>query len=143
MTNANLGEQVLFCKLIRDKFLSHVDPVGRSFASGTSTSLRMCSKRGATRGYCLTRDVREVYFGQPFGFDDNHIYMMGNWETLTVDENEKIVSEHVSSQDSIGLPHTKVGVPEDFESMMRDDLVRYYSPLRYVPHSLRVWTWGR
>ena len=125
----SLGEQVLFCKLIRDNILSHFNPARAS-------DLEYVLELRCFKGLLSDVDIKVCYIGRS-RVAHRTGYILQEWASMSADEIRAEIVTHVKGKDSVGLPHTCVGVPVGFESMTKDDLKRYFGALRYVP--LSIW----
>jgi len=124
---SSLGEEVIFCKLIRDNILSHFNPARAS-------DLEYVLELRCYKGLLSDEDLRSCFerlWARGTG------YILQEWDSMSADEIRAEIVTHVKGKDSVGLPHTCVGVPVGFESMTKDDLKRYFGALRYVP--LSIW----
>ena len=123
MDRPSLGERVLFCKLIRDGILKHFDP-------RKLTDLRYVLELRCFKGLLSDEDLKEAYFEQTWGYRAGDFYL-DNWREMSVEELQDAICKSV-------LPHHRlervVGTESDVRSLRtRDDLLRKYGWLRFVP----------
>ena len=133
MDRPSLGEQVLFCKLIRDNILQHFNPWKLS-------DLRYVLELRCFKGLLEVDDLRNcfrrVWFtGGHNGSTDQPCsgFLLEAWSAMSTEEIKAVVEHAVNRQRSVGLPHTTIGSPLDFETMTKEELKRFYGALRYIP----------
>jgi hypothetical protein len=118
------GEQVLHCKLVRDRILGHLNPWK---LSDLRCVLELRCFKGILSDEDLRHCFRRVWSIAPATF------LLEDWSTMTADEVRGAVTAAVTRQRSVGLPHTVIGEPIGFETMTKGELRRHYGALRYVP----------
>ena len=118
------GEQVLYCKLIRDTILQHFNPWK---LGDLQYVLELRCFKGLLSDEDLRHCYRRVWCTAPATF------LLKDWWSMPVDEIRGAVSVAVNRQRGVGLPHTAIGKPEGFETMTKPELGRFYGALRYTP----------
>jgi ankyrin repeat protein len=129
-----LGEQVIFCKLIRDGVLRHLNPWKLS-------DLQCVLEMRCFKGLLSDEDLKEVYFQRMWGFKEEEFWLAG-WRGMSVED----------MKDRIGwaLEHRLKLIPGMREHLMalgtREEIMREYGMLAYVPGEIAnnamcgVWT---
>ncbi|MEO2193253.1 MAG: hypothetical protein ABGY24_12460, partial [bacterium] len=73
---ATLGEQVIFCKLIRDGALRHLNPWKLS-------DLQCVLEMRCFEGLLSDKDLKEVYFQRMWGFEEED-FLLAGWREMSV-----------------------------------------------------------
>ena len=73
----SLGEDVIFCKLIRDGALRHLNPWKLS-------DLQCVLEMRCFEGLLSNEDLKEVYFQRMWGFQEREFVLAG-WKEMSVD----------------------------------------------------------
>jgi hypothetical protein len=74
----SLGEDVIFCKLIRDGILRHLNPWKLS-------DLQCVLEMRCFKGLLSDEDLKEVYFQRMWGFKEREFVLAG-WQELSVED---------------------------------------------------------
>ena len=121
MRETSLGEDVIFCKLIRDGALRHFRPWKLS-------DLQRVLEMRCFEGLLSDEDLKEVYFQRMWGFEEEDFWLAG-WREMSVrDMKDKIGSE---------LRDVLECTPGMREHLMalrtKEEIMREYGMLAYVP----------
>ena len=120
----SLGEQVLFCELIRDAILQHFNPWKLS-------DLQYVLEMRCFKGLLPDMDLRHCF--QRVWSMPQATFLLMDWTSMSADAIRERVSAAVNRQRSVGLPHTAIGDPVGFETMTKLELGQFYGALRYTP----------
>ena len=117
----SLGEDVIFCKLVRDGALRHLNPWKLS-------DLQRVLEMRCFEGLLSDEDLKEVYFQRMWGFKEEDFVLAG-WQELSVQEmKDKIQSE---------LGDVLECTPGMRDHLMalgtKEEIMREYGMLAYVP----------
>ena len=74
----SLGEDVIFCKLIRDGILKHLNPWKLS-------DLQCVLEMRCFKGLLSDKDLKEVYFQRMWGFKEKDFVLAG-WREMSVED---------------------------------------------------------
>jgi len=120
---------VLFCELIRDGILRHFDP-------NKLTDLRYVLELRCFKGLLSDEDLRECYFEGAWGYRARD-FLPGNWREMSVEEIQDVFLESLRRYPSL---ERVLGSESYVRSLRtRDDLLRKYGWLRFVPGEV-CWT---
>ena len=78
MRETSLGEDVIFCKLIRDGALRHFNPWKLS-------DLQRVLEMRCFEGLLSDEDLKEVYFQRMWGFEEEDFWLAG-WREMSVEK---------------------------------------------------------
>ena len=117
----SLGEQVLFCKLIRDGILKHFNPCKLS-------DLQYVLELRCFKGLVSDEDLKEMYFKRAWGFWEEE-FRLSNWRELSVREMQKRVRSALPS----GVPRPPPGMADLSSLDTKESIMREYGALAYVP----------
>jgi hypothetical protein len=117
----SVGEDVIFCKLIRDGALRHLNPWKLS-------DLQCVLEMRCFEGLLSDEDLKEVYFQRMWGFKEEDFVLAG-WREMSVEKmKERILS---------ALEDRLVCTPGMREHLMalgtKEEIMREYGMLAYVP----------
>jgi hypothetical protein len=90
----SLGEDVIFCKLIRDGVLRHLNPWKLS-------DLQCVLEMRCFEGLLSDKDLKEVYFQRMWGFKEEE-FLLAGWREMSVRGRE--------GQDTVGSWMNRPGV---------------------------------
>jgi ankyrin repeat protein len=117
----SVGEDVIFCKLIRDGILRHLNPWKLS-------DLQCVLEMRCFEGLLSDEDLKEVYFQRMWGFKEREFVLAG-WREMSVEDMKKRIGR--------ALPNRMNIVPGMEEQMMalgtKEEIMREYGMLAYVP----------
>ena len=116
----SLGEDALFCKLIRDGILKHFNPRKLS-------DLQYVLELRCFKGLVSDEDLKEMYFKRAWGVREWE-FELATWQELSVEEIQERVREALPQ--GVPLPPSMADVSslDTKESIMRE-----YGALAYVP----------
>ena len=117
-----LGESVIFCKLIRDKVLAHLNP--------WKLHDLQCVLEMRCYGDLLSDvDLKEVYFQQLWGFEEKD-FLLANWREMSVNAMRINVREAYLFRDDLD-PLDRL---DRLDSLVtREEIVDAFRELTYVP----------
>ena len=117
------GEGVIFCKLIRDGILRHMNPWKLS-------DLQRVLEMRCFEGLLSDEDLKEVYFQRMWGFHE-WAFVLAGWEMSVEDMKDEILS---ALEDRMEL------IPGMEEKLMalgtEEEIMREYGMLAYVPREI-------
>ena len=116
----SLGEQVLFCKLIRDGILKHFNPCKLS-------DLQYVLELRCFKGLVSDEDLKEMYFKRAWGFRE-WMFPLATWQELSVEE----IQERVREALPWGVP-LPPGMADVSSLDTKESIMREYGALAYVP----------
>ena len=116
----SLGEDVLFCKLIRDGILKHFNPCKLS-------DLQYVLELRCFKGLVSDEDLKEMYFKRAWGFGDEE-FPLAKWRELSVRQMQKRVREALPR----GVPRPP-GMADVSSLDTNESIMREYGALAYVP----------
>ena len=119
----SLGEDVLFCKLIRDGILKHFNPWKLS-------DLQYVLELRCFKGLVSDEDLQEMYFKRAWGFQEWG-FRLARWQELSVVELQRRV------QDALpwGVP-LPPGMADVRSLNTKESIMREYGALAYVPRDV-------
>jgi hypothetical protein len=119
----SVGEDVIFCKLIRDGALRHLNPWKLS-------DLQCVLEMRCFKGLLSDEDLKEVYFQRMWGFKERDFVLAG-WREMSVEEMKEAVCEaHPVIDGGYAFPPSKVSMNT---LKTKEDILRAYPELTYVP----------
>jgi hypothetical protein len=122
----SVGEDVIFCKLIRDGALRHLNPWKLS-------DLQRVLEMRCFEGLLSDEDLKEVYFQRMWGFKERDFVLAG-WREMSVEEMKAAVWEaHLI--DGRYSPPSKVSLNT---LKTKEDILRAYPELTYVPAEVYI-----
>jgi ankyrin repeat protein len=117
----SVGEDVIFCKLIRDGALRHLNPRKLS-------DLQCVLEMRCFEGLLSDEDLKEVYFQRLWGYKEEEFALAG-WREMSVEDMKKRIGRAL--QDRMDL------IPGMGEQLMtlgtKEEIMREYGMLAYVP----------
>jgi hypothetical protein len=117
-----VGEDVIFCKLIRDGALRHLNPWKLS-------DLQCVLEMRCFKGLLSDEDLKEVYFQRMWGFEKGWDFELAGWLELSV--------EKMKERIGWALEHRLKLTPGMREHLMalrtKEEIMREYGMLAYVP----------
>ncbi len=117
----SLGEDVIFCKLIRDGILKHLNPWKLS-------DLQCVLEMRCFKGLLSDKDLKEVYFQRMWGFKEED-FVLARWLEMSVEDMKKTIGW--------ALEHRLKLTPGMREHLMalrtKEEIMREYGMLAYVP----------
>jgi ankyrin repeat protein len=117
----SLGEDVIFCKLIRDGALRHLNPWKLS-------DLQCVLEMRCFEGLLSDEDLKEVYFQRMWGFKEEAFRLAG-WQEMSVESMKKRIRWTLEDR----LRRTP-GMEEHLMALRtKDEIMREYGMLAYVP----------
>ncbi|MEO2191042.1 MAG: ankyrin repeat domain-containing protein [bacterium] len=129
-----VGEDVIFCKLIRDGVLRHLNPWKLS-------DLQCVLEMRCFEGLLSDEDLKEVYFQRMWGFKEEDFVLAG-WREMSVED----VKDKILSALEDRLKRTP-GMREQIMALgTKEEIMREYGMLAYVPGEIAnnamcgVWT---
>jgi hypothetical protein len=118
----SLGEDVIFCKLIRDGILRHFNPWKLS-------DLQCVLEMRCFKGLLSDEDLKEVYFQRMWGFKE--------WDFLLAGWREMSVGDMKEERIPWALEDRLKRTPGMWEHLMalgtKEEIMREYGMLAYVP----------
>jgi hypothetical protein len=116
-----LGEDVIFCKLIRDGILRHLNPWKLS-------DLQCVLEMRCFEGLLSDEDLKEVYFQRMWGFKEEDFVLAG-WREMSVEDMKKRIAWALRDR----LKRTP-GMEEHLMALgTKEEIMREYGMLAYVP----------
>jgi hypothetical protein len=120
-----LGEDVIFCKLIRDGILRHLNPWKPS-------DLHCVLEMRCFKGLLSDEDLKEVYFQRMWGFKEEWGFVRAGWRELSVERMKERIWWALSNR----LKRTP-GVREHLMALgTKEEIMREYGMLAYVPRDI-------
>ena len=126
------GENVIYCKLIRDRILAHLNP-------WKLKDLQCVLELRCYEGLLSDVDLKEVYFQGLWGFREED-FVLRNWETMSVAAIRECIMEalpffraHTSVKGKYAFPATRA---DPFSMRTKEELMKGYGALAYVPVKL-------
>jgi ankyrin repeat protein len=117
----SLGEDVIFCKLIRDGALRHLNPWKLS-------DLQRVLEMRCFEGLLSDEDLKEVYFQRMWGFKEEEFVLAG-WREMSVEDMKKRIGRALQYR----LKRTP-GMQDQLMALgTREEIMREYGALAYVP----------
>jgi hypothetical protein len=121
----SVGEQVIFCKLIRDGVLRHLNPWKLS-------DLQRVLEMRCFGGLLSDEDLKEVYFQRMWGFKEREFVLAG-WREMSVEE----MKDEIRSSLEYRVLKLTPGMEEHLMSLgTREEIMREYGMLAYVPREI-------
>jgi ankyrin repeat protein len=121
----SVGEDVIFCKLIRDGILRHLNPWKPS-------DLHCVLEMRCFKGLLSDEDLKEVYFQRMWGFKDEWGFVLAGWLELSVQDMKWRIQS--------ALEHPLNRTPGMREHLMaletKEEIMREYGMLAYVPRDI-------
>jgi ankyrin repeat protein len=116
-----LGEDVIFCKLIRDGALRHLNPWKLS-------DLQRVLEMRCFKGLLSDEDLKEVYFQRMWGFKEEE-FLLAGWRELSVEVLKRKIRWALEER----LKRTP-GMEEQLMALgTKEEIMREYGALAYVP----------
>ena len=116
----SLGEDVLFCELIRDGILKHFNPCKLS-------DLQYVLELRCFKGLVSDEDLKEMYFKRAWGVREWE-FPLATWQELSVEEIQERVREALPQ--GVPLPP---GMADVSSLDTKESIMREYGALAYVP----------
>ncbi len=117
----SVGEDVIFCKLIRDGVLRHLNPWKLS-------DLQRVLEMRCFEGLLSDEDLKEVYFQRMWGFKEEDFVLAG-WREMSVEDMKKRIGRALQDR----LKRTP-GMREHLMALgTKEEIMREYGMLAYVP----------
>ena len=120
----SLGEDVLFCKLIRDGILKHFNPWKLS-------DLQYVLELRCFKGLVSDEDLKEMYFKRAWGFRE-WMFPLATWQELSVEE----IQERVQDALPQGVPPPPHDMADVLSLDTKESIMREYGALAYVPSAV-------
>jgi ankyrin repeat protein len=121
MRETSLGEDVIFCKLIRDGALRHLNPWKLS-------DLQCVLEMRCFEGLLSDEDLKEVYFQRMWGFKERDFWLAG-WREMSVEDMKDKI--RWSLRDVL---ECTPGMREHLMALgTKEEIMREYGMLAYVP----------
>jgi hypothetical protein len=118
----SLGEDVIFCKLIRDGVLRHFNPWKLS-------DLQRVLEMRCFEGLLSDKDLKEVYFQRMWGFKGKWDFRLAGWREMSVEE----MKDEIRSALRDVLERTP-GMRDHLMALeTKEEIMREYGMLAYVP----------
>jgi ankyrin repeat protein len=121
----SLGEDVIFCKLIRDGILRHFNPWKLS-------DLQRVLEMRCFGGLLSDEDLKEVYFQRMWGFQEETKFVLAGWREMSV--------EYMKGRIWWALDYRLKRTPGMEEHLMalgtKEEIMREYGMLAYVPREI-------
>jgi ankyrin repeat protein len=137
MRETSVGEDVIFCKLIRDGALRHLNPWKLS-------DLQCVLEMRCFKGLLSDEDLKEVYFQRMWGYKEEGDYVLAGWREMSVEDMKKRIGR------ALGFYCLRECAPGMEEHLMalrtKEEIMREYGMLAYVPREIAdnamygVWT---
>jgi hypothetical protein len=119
----SLGEDVIFCKLIRDGILRHFNPWKLS-------DLQCVLEMRCFKGLLSDEDLKEVYFQRMWGFKECRFVLAG-WREMSVEDMKKWIGRALALNCLLKLAP---GMEEHLMALgTKEEIMREYGMLAYVP----------
>mmetsp|Transcript_12315 Transcript_12315/g.35075 ORF Transcript_12315/g.35075 Transcript_12315/m.35075 type:complete len:176 (+) Transcript_12315:644-1171(+) len=115
----SLGEDVIFCKLIRDGILRHLNPWKLS-------DLQRVLEMRCFEGLLSDEDLKEVYFQRMWGFQEKDFWLAG-WREMSVEDMKRSIRLAITVMSS-SMQLMALGTKEE--------IMREYGMLAYVPREI-------
>ncbi len=116
-----VGEQVLFCKLIRDGVLRHLNPWKLS-------DLQRVLEMRCFEGLLSDEDLKEVYFQRMWGFEEEDFWLAG-WREMSVEKMKERIGWAL-----MDVLNRTPGMREHLMALgTKEEIMREYGMLVYVP----------
>ena len=120
----SVGEDVIFCKLIRDGALRHLNPWKLS-------DLQCVLEMRCFKGLLSDEDLKEVYFQRMWGFEEG-VFWLAGWREMPVEEMKRRIVWALGDR----LERTP-GMEEHLMALgTREEIMREYGMLAYVPDDI-------
>ena len=119
----SLGEDVLFCELIRDGILKHFNPWKLS-------DLQYVLELRCFKGLVSDEDLKEMYFKRAWGVREWE-FELAKWRELSVGEMQRRVREALPR----GVPRPP-GMADVSSLDTKESIMREYGALAYVPREV-------
>ena len=119
----SLGEDVLFCELIRDGILKHFNPWKLS-------DLQYVLELRCFKGLVSDEDLKEMYFKRAWGFREWE-FPLAKWRELSVEEMQERVRDALPR--GVPLPP---GMADVSSLDTKESIMREYGALAYVPRDV-------
>jgi hypothetical protein len=117
----SLGEDVIFCKLIRDGILRHLNPWKLS-------DLQRVLEMRCFKGLLSDEDLKEVYFQRMWGFEER-VFWLAGWREMSVEVLKRKIRWALDDR----LKRTP-GMEEHLMALgTKEEIMREYGMLAYVP----------
>ncbi|MEO2192578.1 MAG: hypothetical protein ABGY24_09045, partial [bacterium] len=117
----SLGEDVIFCKLIRDGVLRHLNPWKLS-------DLQRVLEMRCFEGLLSDEDLKEVYFQRMWGYKEEDFVLAG-WREMSVEDVKRRIGRALEAR----LKRTP-GMREHLIALgTKEEIMREYGALAYVP----------
>jgi ankyrin repeat protein len=121
----SLGEDVIFCKLIRDGILRHLNPWKLS-------DLQCVLEMRCFKGLLSDEDLKEVYFQRMWGFKGKWDFRLAGWREMWVGHMKKRIRGALKDP----LKRTP-GMEEHLMALgTKEEIMREYGMLAYVPREI-------
>ena len=121
MRETSLGEDVIFCKLIRDGILRHLNPRKLS-------DLQCVLEMRCFEGLLSDEDLKEVYFQRMWGFKE-WAFVLAGWREMSVGDMKDKIWRALRD-----LLDRTPGMEEQLMALgTKEDIMREYGMLAYVP----------
>jgi hypothetical protein len=122
----SLGEDVIFCKLIRDGVLRHLNP----WKLG---DLQRVLEMRCFEGLLSDKDLKEVYFQRMWGFKGKWDFRLAGWREMSVED----MKDEIRSSWNWRVLELTPGMEEHLMSLgTREEIMREYGMLAYVPREI-------
>jgi hypothetical protein len=120
-----LGEDVIFCKLIRDGALRHLNPWKLS-------DLQCVLEMRCFEGLLSDEDLKEVYFQRMWGFEESEFVLAG-WREMSVEDMKKRIGWALEDR-MIRIFESYPGMKKHLMALgTKEEIMREYGMLAYVP----------
>ncbi len=113
------GEGVIFCKLIRDGILRHLNPWKLS-------DLQRVLEMRCFEGLLSDEDLKEVYFQRMWGFEEREFALAG-WREMSVGDMKDEIWEALVMERTPGMKKHLMALGT------KEEIMREYGMLAYVP----------
>jgi ankyrin repeat protein len=118
----SLGEDVIFCKLIRDGALRHLNPRKLS-------DLQCVLEMRCFKGLLSDEDLKEVYFQRMWGFKGKWDFRLAGWREMWVGDMKRKIRSALENRMKL-IP----GMKEHLMALeTNEEIMREYGMLAYVP----------
>jgi len=116
-----LGEDVIFCKLIRDGILRHLNPWKLS-------DLQRVLEMRCFEGLLSDEDLKEVYFQRMWGFKERD-FLLAGWREMWVEDMKGKIWEAL-----VNRMELTAGIKDRLMALgTKEEIMREYGMLAYVP----------
>ena len=120
----SVGEDVIFCKLIRDGVLRHLNPWKLS-------DLQRVLEMRCFEGLLSDEDLKEVYFQRMWRFKEEDFVLAG-WREMSVEDMKRRIGRALEAR----LKRTP-GMREHLMALRtKEEIMREYGALAYVPREI-------